>query len=226
MYGKVTCEECKKRLGDDYLICADKVADLFYWDDKENKFVIPRETKLVLVKDWKQTINRGSWEKKKSTQAYWKTSHGRIRLTANDDESCVIVYNPDNSRSESIRLCKLPKDIFKIEGPGAKAHEEQDRVRILELQLKKETELRKKAEAEAAEERDNRTAEKLKSRFDAMGVGVFEKGVRVHRPFHSSRASGIHLSFEAAEIVLYNLEGLDDAEFLKKALDKLEKKAS
>jgi hypothetical protein len=217
MYNEVKCPECKKRLGD-FLIRADKVADLYYWEDKEEKFVIPRDTKLVLVKNWKQEIVR------KNTQAHWKIGHN-IRMFVDDSLAhCVSVYNNDNQRASSTTLCRLPKDIFKIEGPGAKAHEEQDRVRLLELQLKKETELRKKAEAEAAEERDNRIAEKLKNRFDA--IGVFEKGVRVHRPFHSSRASGIHLSFEAAEIVLYNLECLGDADFLKKALDKLEKKAS
>ena len=211
MYNAVKCPECKKRLKDDYLICADRVADLFYWEDKENKFVIPRETKLVLVKNWKQTILFEPWEKKKTTNANWKTSHG-IRMYAED--GCVIIYNNDNNRAQSTTLCKLIGVTYKIEGPGAKEQEEQDRVKILELQLKKETELRKKAEAEAEEERDNRIAEKLKTRFDKLGL----EGVKVHRLFGSSHASGMRMGFEAAEVILYNLEGLDDAEFLKSNL--------
>lgn len=46
----IRCEECKKRLGDKFLISADKVAKLVYWEGKEDKLVIARGTKIVLTK--------------------------------------------------------------------------------------------------------------------------------------------------------------------------------
>lgn len=212
---KIKCPECKKRLGD-FLICADKVADLFYWEDKEKKFVIARGTTLNIVKNWKQAIEYQSQEKKKNTSAYWKKEHS-IRMYADFDSGHVSVYNNKNQRAKTTALCKLPEDIYEIEGPGAKAQEEADRVQILEMQLKEETKKRKEAEAEAAEERDNRTAEKLNARFKDIGV----EGVRVHRPFHSSHASGLHMSFEAAKVILYNLADLDDKESLRRRLIKI-----
>lgn len=187
------------------------MADLYYWEDKEQKFVIARGTTLKLTEDWKQ--ENENWKTKSIKTAHWKKDHS-IRMYAEDGQ--VRIYNRDNQRAESTTLCKLPEDIYTIEGPGAKAHEEEDRVRILEMQLKEETKKRKEAEAQAAEERDNRTAEKLKARFKDLEL----EGVSVHRPFHSNHASGIHLTFEAAEIILYNLESLDDEDFLKRLLIK------
>ena len=222
MQNAITCPECQKRLGDGYLIRGDKVADFFYWSEekKENFLFIPRGTKLILRKNWKQKIEYPKWKKKKPTNANWKTDHD-LRMWGGDiSPGCAAVYNGDNNRAETTTLCKLPVDVFRIEGPGAAAHEEEDRVRLLELNLKREKKLRQEAEAEAATQRDNLTAEKLKQRFDAIGLD----GVKVYRPFHTDRAAGMKMDFDVAEIVLYNLEGLDDERFLKKMLAKLEEK--